>query len=134
VTLACREETHAIAVQAALSCPWFRCYTQQDVIGVETAGALKNVIAIAVGISDGMDGGHNARAALMTRGLTEITRVGVAQGRVHLDRDQVRNVQADRPGELAGQPLRDERPRSLAGPAELDDVQPVVVRLDEPGE
>ena len=49
-------------------------------IGVETAGALKNVIAIAVGICDGMDGGHNARAALMTRGLTEMTRIGVAQG------------------------------------------------------
>ncbi len=80
VTLACYEEAHAITVQAALSCPWFRCYTQRDVIGVETAGALKNVIAIAVGISDGMEGGHNARAALMTRGLTEITRVGVAQG------------------------------------------------------
>ncbi len=80
VTLACYEETHAKTVQAALSCPWFRCYTQRDVIGVETAGALKNVIAIAVGISDGMEGGHNARAALMTRGLTEITRVGVAQG------------------------------------------------------
>ena len=80
VTLACYEEAHAISVQAALSCPWFRCYTERDVIGVETAGALKNVIAIAVGISDGMEGGHNARAALMTRGLTEITRIGVAQG------------------------------------------------------
>lgn len=80
VTLACREELYAISVQATLSCPWFRCYTETDVIGVETAGALKNVIAIAVGISDGMDGGHNARAALMTRGLTEITRIGVAQG------------------------------------------------------
>lgn len=80
VTLACYEEAFAISVQATLSCPWFRCYTETDVIGVETAGALKNVIAIAVGISDAMDGGHNARAALMTRGLTEITRIGVAQG------------------------------------------------------
>jgi len=80
VTLACHEEVHAIEVQRLLSCPWFRCYTERDVIGVETAGALKNVIAIAVGISDGMEGGHNARAALMTRGLTEITRIGVAQG------------------------------------------------------
>ncbi|HEB89523.1 MAG TPA: NAD(P)-dependent glycerol-3-phosphate dehydrogenase [Deltaproteobacteria bacterium] len=80
VTLACREEVFAISVQATLSCPWFRCYTHTDVIGVETAGALKNVIAIAVGISDGMDGGLNARAALMTRGLAEITRIGVAQG------------------------------------------------------
>lgn len=80
VTLACREEAFAIAVQATLSCPWFRCYTHTDVIGVETAGALKNVIAIAVGMSDGNDGGPNARAALMTRGLAEITRIGVAQG------------------------------------------------------
>jgi glycerol-3-phosphate dehydrogenase (NAD(P)+) len=80
VTLACREEAFAISVQATLSCPWFRCYTHSDVIGVETAGALKNVIAIAVGMADGIDSGHNARAALMTRGLTEITRIGVAQG------------------------------------------------------
>ncbi len=80
VTLACREEAYAISVQATLSCPWFRCYTHNDIIGVETAGALKNVIAIAVGMSDGQHGGLNARAALMTRGLAEITRIGVAQG------------------------------------------------------
>jgi glycerol-3-phosphate dehydrogenase (NAD(P)+) len=80
VTLACREEAYAISVQATLSCPWFRCYTHSDIIGVETAGALKNVIAIAVGMADGADAGHNARAALMTRGLAEITRIGVAQG------------------------------------------------------
>lgn len=80
VTVACREEAYAISVQATLSCPWFRCYTHTDMIGVETAGALKNVIAIAVGMSDGTDSGLNARAALMTRGLAEITRIGVAQG------------------------------------------------------
>jgi glycerol-3-phosphate dehydrogenase (NAD(P)+) len=80
VTLACREEAYAISVQATLSCPWFRCYTHNDVVGVETAGALKNVIAIAVGMSDGTESGYNARAALMTRGLAEITRIGVAQG------------------------------------------------------
>ncbi|MBW2423919.1 MAG: NAD(P)-dependent glycerol-3-phosphate dehydrogenase [Deltaproteobacteria bacterium] len=80
VTLACREEAFAVAVQATLSCPWFRCYTQHDVIGVETAGALKNVIAIAIGMCDGMRAGHNARAALMTRGLAEITRLGVRLG------------------------------------------------------
>jgi len=80
VTLACREEAFAISVQATLSCPWFRCYTHSDVIGVETAGALKNVIAIAVGMADAIDSGHNARAALITRGLAEITRIGVAQG------------------------------------------------------
>ncbi len=80
VTLACRQEAYAISVQATLSCPWFRCYTHEDVIGVETAGALKNVIAIAVGMSDGREAGFNPRAALMTRGLAEITRIGVAQG------------------------------------------------------
>lgn len=80
VTLACREEAYAISVQATLSNPWFRCYTNSDVVGVEIAGALKNVVAIAVGMADGMDGGLNARAALMTRGLAEITRIGVALG------------------------------------------------------
>lgn len=80
VTIACREETYAISVQATLSCPWFRCYTNDDVIGVELGGALKNVIALATGIADGMEGGNNARAALMTRGLAEITRLGIALG------------------------------------------------------
>ena len=80
VTIACREEAYAISVQATLSTPWFRCYTNHDVIGVEIAGALKNVIAIAIGMCDGMKTGHNARAALMTRGLAEITRIGVALG------------------------------------------------------
>ena len=80
VTIACNEETYAISVQATLSCPWFRCYSQTDTIGVELGGALKNVIAIAVGIGDGMEQGHNSRAALMTRGLAEITRLGVALG------------------------------------------------------
>jgi len=80
VTVACREESYAIAVQSYLSCPWFRCYSETDVIGVEVGGALKNVIAIATGISDGMELGHNARAATMTRGLAEITRLGVRMG------------------------------------------------------
>lgn len=80
VTVACRQETYAISVQATLSCPWFRCYTNDDVIGVELGGAIKNVIAIATGIADGMDGGSNARAALMTRGLAEITRLGIHLG------------------------------------------------------
>ena len=80
VTLACREEAYAISVQATLSCPWFRCYSHTDVIGVELGGALKNVIAIAVGIGDGMDQGHNSRAAIMTRGLAEITRLGLRLG------------------------------------------------------
>jgi len=80
VTVACREEAYAMAVQAHLSCPWFRCYSDTDVIGVELGGALKNVVAIATGVSDGLDLGHNARAATMTRGLAEITRLGVRMG------------------------------------------------------
>lgn len=80
VTVACREESYAIAVQSYLSCPWFRCYSETDVMGVEIGGALKNVIAIATGISDGLELGHNARAATMTRGLAEITRLGVRMG------------------------------------------------------
>jgi glycerol-3-phosphate dehydrogenase (NAD(P)+) len=80
VTLACRQETYAIAVQTALSCPWFRCYTHDDVVGVQCGGALKNVIAIAVGMCDGLGKGLNARAGLMTRGLREITRFGEALG------------------------------------------------------
>jgi glycerol-3-phosphate dehydrogenase (NAD(P)+) len=80
VTLASREEAYAISVQATLSCPWFRCYSSSDVVGVELGGALKNVIAIAVGTCDGMELGFNARAALMTRGLAEITRLGVKMG------------------------------------------------------
>ena len=80
VTLACREEAFAISVQATLSCPWFRCYSHTDVTGVEIGGALKNVIASAVGIGDAQQQGHNSRAALMTRGLAEITRLGVRLG------------------------------------------------------
>jgi glycerol-3-phosphate dehydrogenase (NAD(P)+) len=80
VTLACHEESYAVSVQESLSQPSFRCYSTSDVIGVELGGALKNVIAIAVGICDGLDTGLNARAALMTRGLREITRLGVAMG------------------------------------------------------
>ncbi len=80
VTLACRDETYAISVQESLSSPWLRCYSTTDVVGVELGGALKNVVAIAVGICDGLGLGHNARAGLMTRGLREITRLAVAQG------------------------------------------------------
>jgi glycerol-3-phosphate dehydrogenase (NAD(P)+) len=80
VTIACREEAHAVAVRDALSSPWFRCYSSTDVVGVELGGALKNVIALAVGTSDGLGLGQNSRAALMTRGLAEITRLGVRLG------------------------------------------------------
>ncbi|MCG8587755.1 MAG: NAD(P)-dependent glycerol-3-phosphate dehydrogenase [Proteobacteria bacterium] len=80
VTVACEEPAYAISVQSTLSCPWFRCYSHDDVVGVELGGALKNVVAIAVGMADGMEAGDNTRAALMTRGLAEITRLGVQMG------------------------------------------------------
>lgn len=67
-------------VQAAFSCPCLRVYTNSDVIGVELGGAVKNVIAIAAGICDGLGFGHNARAALITRGLAEMNRLGQAMG------------------------------------------------------
>ena len=58
----------------------FRVYTNPDLIGVEIGGALKNIIALAAGISDGLGYGDNAKAALMTRGLAEISRLGVKMG------------------------------------------------------
>ncbi|MBN9492231.1 NAD(P)-dependent glycerol-3-phosphate dehydrogenase [bacterium] len=66
--------------QAALNGPVFRCYTTADVVGVEMAGALKNVIAIAAGVAWGLGYGANTVAALMTRGLAEMTRLGLALG------------------------------------------------------
>jgi len=68
----------AEAVQDAFMMPYFRVYTNPDVIGVEMGGALKNIIALGAGIADGMEFGDNAKAALMTRGLAEITRLGIA--------------------------------------------------------
>lgn len=68
------------AVLAALSNPYFRVYHNADPLGVELGGALKNVIALAAGICDGLSLGVNAKAALLTRGLAEITRLGVAMG------------------------------------------------------
>lgn len=66
--------------QRALSSAYFRVYTHTDVIGVELGGALKNVMAVATGIAEGLGLGFNARAALITRGLAEMTRLGVALG------------------------------------------------------
>jgi glycerol-3-phosphate dehydrogenase (NAD(P)+) len=77
---ACDDEQLAQRVQQAFSTDWFRVYTNNDMIGVELAGAVKNVIAIAAGIIDGLTAGNNAKAALVTRGLVEITRLGVAMG------------------------------------------------------
>ena len=70
------------AKQAAQSLhnPRLRIYTSNDVVGVEVGGAVKNVLAIAAGISDGMGFGHNTRAALLTRGLSEMTRLGIKLG------------------------------------------------------
>jgi glycerol-3-phosphate dehydrogenase (NAD(P)+) len=66
--------------QAALMTPSFRVYADSDVLGVQLGGALKNVMALAAGVVDGLGLGHNARAALITRGLTEMVRLGVAMG------------------------------------------------------
>jgi len=67
-------------LQSVMSTSWFRIYTSPDVLGVELAGALKNVIALAAGILDGLRAGDNAKSALVTRGLVEITRLGAALG------------------------------------------------------
>jgi glycerol-3-phosphate dehydrogenase (NAD(P)+) len=80
VVAAAKEESIARAAQQVFATPAFRVYSNLDVIGVELAGALKNVIAVAAGIAEGLGLGHNPRAALITRGLAEITRLGVAMG------------------------------------------------------
>lgn len=80
VTVAFEELAAAQAVQQLFSTDYFRVYSANDVIGLEICGAMKNVIAIAAGICDGLRYGLNTRAALMTRGLAEITRMGVALG------------------------------------------------------
>lgn len=80
VTIACQAGERATALQQVFNGPRFRVYTSEDVVGVELGGALKNVIAVGVGVSDGLGFGHNARAALITRGLAEISRLGLALG------------------------------------------------------
>ena len=80
VTVAARFHDVADAVQEAFSTPYFRVYTTEDVTGVELGGALKNVIAIAAGVVHGLGLGHNTRAALLTRGLAEITCLAVHRG------------------------------------------------------
>jgi glycerol-3-phosphate dehydrogenase (NAD(P)+) len=74
------DDALATRLQGALGTREFRLYTNRDVVGVEVGGALKNVIAIATGLADGLGLGENARAALVTRGLAEITRLAVALG------------------------------------------------------
>lgn len=80
VVVASREIRIAQQVQEAVSTEVFRAYTNTDVLGVELGGALKNVIALAAGVADGLGFGHNSRAALITRGLAEMTRLGLAKG------------------------------------------------------
>ena len=80
VTAACESEAAAKKVQDLFMSQYFRVYTNDDVVGVEIGGALKNVIALAAGIVDGLNYGDNAKAALITRGLAEITRLGVKMG------------------------------------------------------
>ena len=80
ITVASSDSETAVEVASWLHHQQFRAYTQEDLIGVQIGGALKNVMAIAAGISDGLGFGANARAALITRGLAEITRLGVALG------------------------------------------------------
>src|SRR5205814_2197262 len=80
LVVASPDEELRLSLQQELSAPRFRLYTNADLIGVEIAGAVKNIIAIAAGVVDGLGLGSNAAAALITRGLAEITRLAVACG------------------------------------------------------
>ena len=80
VVAAAADPNVAGAVQECFTTDYFRVYTNSDVIGVELGGSIKNVIALAAGISDGLGLGHNTRAALITRGLVEMSRLGLALG------------------------------------------------------
>jgi glycerol-3-phosphate dehydrogenase (NAD(P)+) len=79
-TIASLDVDAALTAQRAFSTDTFRLYVHHDLLGVELAGAVKNVIAIAAGVADGLGFGHNTRAALITRGLSEIARLGSAMG------------------------------------------------------
>jgi glycerol-3-phosphate dehydrogenase (NAD(P)+) len=80
IVLACEDEAIGARLRQAFSTPVFRCYSSTDVCGVELGGAVKNVMAIAAGVCDGLGLGHNSRGALITRGLAEISRLGAALG------------------------------------------------------
>lgn len=80
VVLACTDERLGGELRELFTVPWFRCYGSSDVTGVEFGGALKNIMAIAAGICDGLGLGHNSRSALVTRALAEICRIGLACG------------------------------------------------------
>jgi len=80
VVVASRDRESAASIQEVMATPLLRVYTSQDIVGVELGGALKNVIAVATGIADGLGYGSNTRAALITRGLAEMMRLGIALG------------------------------------------------------
>lgn len=80
VTIASEDKALSLLLQEIFNTPYFRVYTHDDILGVELGGSLKNVMAIAAGISDGLGLGYNARAALITRGLSEMKRLGRAMG------------------------------------------------------
>ncbi len=80
LTVASNDQGFASDIAAALSGPNFRAYTSDDIVGVEVGGAVKNVLAIGAGMSDGLGFGANTRIAMITRGLVEMTRLGVALG------------------------------------------------------
>lgn len=80
ITVASTDPDVAREVQGSLGSPEFRVYSSTDMVGVQMGGVIKNVIAIAAGVSDGLELGHNARAALITRGLAEMTRLAVKMG------------------------------------------------------
>lgn len=80
VAAASEDADFAARLQTTFTTQWFRVYTNPDLVGVELAGALKNVIALAAGTLDGLQAGNNAKSALLSRGLAEITRLGVAMG------------------------------------------------------
>ena len=80
ITIACQDVSFAVRIQEEFSGPALRLYTNDDVVGVELGGALKNVIAIAAGAIHGLGLGHNTVAALITRGIAEMTRLAVACG------------------------------------------------------
>ncbi len=80
VTVAAKDHAIAQRVQTLFAAPTFRVYTTTDMIGAEIGGAVKNVIALAVGVSDGLGYGYNARAALITRGMAEVVRLATRMG------------------------------------------------------
>ena len=94
IVAASDDDAASVLVQEALSNAHFRVYTHDDIIGVELGGSLKNVMAVATGIVDGVGLGHNSRAALITRGLAEMTRLGVALGAQARDVRRTRRASA----------------------------------------